>query len=157
MNGNMFDELRKLAMEEGELSQDAVNRLILSALAEINENFSAHVSTEEKRNEGVLELKQSVEDLSKSVAQLSQSVVELSKEIKEIQREIKEVKENPVVSLGYYIKTRPKQFIAWSVVAFIGIYFVLGFRILSLLVVVIGSILGIPQESLDWILNWIGR
>lgn len=157
MNGNMFDELRKLATEEGELSQDAVNRLILSALAEMNKNFSAHVAVEERRNEGVLELKESVEDLSKVVELLNQSVDDLSKQLNEIKDDVKTIKENPFVTLGKYIKNKPKQSILWGFVVFIGIYLILGFRILTLLVVIIGSLLGISQESLEWILQWMGR
>jgi hypothetical protein len=157
MNGNMFDELRRLATENNELSQDAVNRLILSALAEISQNFSVHVEVENKRSEGVEALKESVEDLSKAVALLSQSVIDLSKQINEVQTDVKSIKENPFVSLGRYIKSKPKQSFLWGIAIFVGFYLLLGFRILSLLVVVVGSVLGIPQESLEWVLNWIGR
>lgn len=157
MNGNMFDELRALATEEGELSQDAVNRLTLSALAEINKNFSAHVAVEEKRNEGVLELKESVDDLSEAVTLLSQSVLDLKKEIDGMKGEVTTLKSNPLVSLGKFIKEKPKQAILYGVGAFIVVYLVVGFRILSLLVVLIGSLFGIPQETLEWILRWMGR
>lgn len=157
MNGNMFDELRKLATEEDELSQDAVNRLILSALAEISTNFSVHVGVEEKRNEGVLELKESVDDLSKAVTLLSQSVIDLNKEINDMKKDVTTLKENPVVAVGKFLKEKPKQAIIWGIVAFFGIYLLLGFRLLSLMVVIGGSLLGLPQETIDWILQWMGR
>ena len=167
MNGNMFDELRKLAETE-ELSQDAVNRLTLSALAEIshkfdtgmceiNQKFSGHVEIEEKRSEGVLELRDSVEELSEAVTLLSQSVIDLNRELISVKTEVKSINDSPFVVLGRYIKTKPKQSILWGIGIFVGVYLIMGFRVLSLVVVLVGSLLGLPQESIEWILNWMGK
>lgn len=157
MNGNMFDELRELLKEKGELSQDAVNRLTLGALAEINNQFSTHVQVEEKRNEGVLELKDSVEELSEAVTLLSQSVIELNKKIGNVETEVKGLKENPFVTLGKYIKEKPKQSVLWGIGIFVVLYLIVGFRVLSLVVVIVGSLLGIPQDSIEWMLTWMGK
>jgi hypothetical protein len=157
MNGNMFNELRALAKEDGELSQDAVNRLTLSALAELHEKFSTHVTVEEERNEGVLELKKSVDDLSEAVTLLSQSVIELKKELDGMRDEVNVIKKNPSVFLGKFIMERPKQAILYGIMGFVFIYLIAGFRILSLLVVLIGSTLGWPKETIEWILQWMGR
>lgn len=172
MNGNMFDELRDLLEERGELSQDAVNRLTLSALAEVSKKldinmdefakrFMNHVEIEETRNKGVLELRDSVEDLSEAVTLLSQSVVDLKKEINEMKNDVDtiqdDMKENPLVALGKYIKSKPRQALLWGAGVFVVVYLVMGFRLLSLLVVIIGSVFGIPQETIEWILNWMSK
>lgn len=167
MNGNMFDELRKLA-EKDELSQDAANRLTLSALAELNKKmdqgfsdtniaFQTHVETEEKRNEGVLELRDSVEDLTEAVTLLSQSVVDLNTELSTVKQTVDKIENNPLVAAGSFIKSKPKQAILWAFGIFVVFYLVAGFKLLSLLVVVTGSLFGLPQETIDWVLQWMGR
>ena len=157
MNGSMFGELRELLKEKGDLSQDAVNRLTLSALAEISTQFSIHIQVAEKRDEGVLNLKDSVDDLSTAVTLLSQSVIDLKKEITTLQSDVVTLKSNPFVALGKYIKDKPKQSIAWGLGVFAIFYLFFGLKLVSLIIVLIGSLLGMPQESIDWLLNWLSQ
>lgn len=157
MNGSMFDELRKLVEEPDELPQDVANRMTLSALAEISNKLNGHILIEEQRNEGVLNLKNSVDDLSEAVALLSQSVVELKKEIDGMKNNVDAINENLFVALGRYIKTKPKQSILYGLGIFVGVYLILGFRILSIIVVLVGSLFGVPQETLEWVLQWMGQ
>lgn len=156
MNGSMFDELRKLA-EQDELTQEVATRMILSSLAEIDKKLNGHILIEESRNEGVLNLKESVDDLSTAVTLLSQSVIDLKKEITTLQNDVTTLKSNPFVSLGKYIKEKPKQAIAWGLGTFAVFYLFFGLKLVSLIIVLVGSVLGMPQESIDWLLSWLSQ
>lgn len=134
-NGQMLNELRKLAESKGELSHEAALRLTLSALANIYDTTQKFIDLQEER----------YKNMERCDNEIAHSIDCLSTQITELKQANEKILKNPAIGFGNFITDKPKlsAFLGFAFFVLINLWFLPGFRHLILLW------LNVPKEVID--------
>lgn len=151
-NGDMIAELRKLAESDGKISTPAALRMTLSALAQQHDTLLKIQADQECVNDNreaqdreITALKNDMEKIKKQVEQIEGLSESLERLTGEIQKLANVLTNNPVVSIGQFIRDHPRLAAAGLAILLIlaNVWFIEAFRIGIL------EWLGVPDSIID--------
>lgn len=135
MANGLLSELRRLAESSRDIPQEAVNRLILGALAEVVARLDTVTESGDSRAASMDDLKDKMD--------------EMDQKLNTISSELTAIKTNPIVSLGSFVKRHPKTSL---------VIFLLSIAAIAILVtskpfvIMMLTLAGIPSEAIEQLL-----
>lgn len=144
-NGLLY-ELKRIAESSKDIPQESVNRLMLSALAELVEKVDKQTSVEETKNDSI---DTALGTMNHSVSDLNARVTEISAKLTILTNELSLIKSNPLVAIGGFIRRHPiASVIIMILVISASIVLISSKPFLILLL----TLIGIPREAIEQIL-----
>lgn len=144
-NGEMLDELSKLASQPGTIDNNTAMRLLLSAQRETQQTLKKMMEEQEAVRKETSDYRDKYVDERSQQAVLMQALIV---KVEKLASSIESIIANPVVKMGSFAKDNPKMatffLILFLIVA--NLWFISGFRHAVLMT------LGVPEEIIQ-ILN----
>lgn len=143
MANGLLSELRRLAESSKDIPQEAINRLILGALAEVVDRLDKISSAADDRT---VTLDKVTDAITEDYTAVSKSLEDVNKTLVQIQSELQAIKQNPFIQLGSFIKRHPKTSL---------IVFLLSIAAVTILitskpfVVMLLTLAGIPSDAIE--------
>ena len=147
MANGLLEELRRIAESSKDIPQESVNRLILSALADLVVKVDRQTENEETKQAGI---NTAIEEVRDATAILSQQVTEISTKLTVLTMEIASLRENPVVSVGRFIKRHPKTALFLAVGGIAAALILLSSKPFVVLVL---TLAGVPGTAIEQIIQ----
>lgn len=146
MANGLLSELRRLAESSKDIPQEAINRLILGALAEVVDRLEKLSKSAEDRT---VALDKVTDAITEDYTSVTKSIEDVNKTLMQIQSELTTIKQNPFIQLGSFIKRHPKTAL---------VIFILTIAAVTILitskpfVVMLLTLAGIPSEAIEQLL-----
>lgn len=105
MANGLLEELRRIAESSKDIPQESVNRLMLSALAELVVKMDRQSAGEEHKHQ---EFNNTIEEVMDMTNHLSSQVTEINAKLTFLTSEIASLRSNPIISVGRFAKSHPK-------------------------------------------------
>lgn len=146
MANGLLSELRRLAESSKDIPQEAINRLILGALAEVVDRLEKLSMSAEDRT---VALDKVTDAITEDYTSVTKSLEDVNKTLTQIQSELITIKQNPFIQLGSFVKRHPKT----SLVIFILTIAAVTILVTSKpFVVMLLTLAGIPSEAIEQLL-----
>lgn len=146
MANGLLSELRRLAESSKDIPQEAINRLILGALAEVVDRLEKLSRSAEDRT---VALDKVTDAITEDYTSVTKSLEDVNKTLTQIQSELITIKQNPFIQLGSFVKRHPKT----SLVIFILTIAAVTILVTSKpFVVMLLTLAGIPSEAIEQLL-----
>lgn len=146
MANGLLSELRRLAESSKDIPQEAINRLILGALAEVVDHLEKLSRSAEDRT---VALDKVTDAITEDYTSVTKSLEDVNKTLTQIQSELITIKQNPFIQLGSFVKRHPKT----SLVIFILTIAAVTILVTSKpFVVMLLTLAGIPSEAIEQLL-----
>lgn len=143
MPTGLLDEVRRIAESGKDIPQEVVNRLMLTALAELVEKVEKHTGVEETRTDS---LETSIAEIDTKVSNLGVSVSTLAGKVTELANEVVAVRSNPVVMVGGFFKRHPVPSFTISIILTAAIIVLLTSKPFLVLLL---TLTGVPNEAIE--------
>jgi hypothetical protein len=146
MANGLLSELRRIAENSKDIPQESVNRLMLSALAELVVKVEDHTDLESNKhgsfNDAINSMRVVTTDLGKQLQDVSTKLTILTAELSTIRT-------NPVVTAGSFAKRHPKSALFISILLVVSIVTLLSSRPFLILLL---SLAGVPGDAIEQII-----
>lgn len=146
MANGLLEEIRRIAESSKDIPQEVVNRLMLTALAELVVKVDKQTDIDVQKTTCIDE---AIEQLNISSDALSRQMTDLNTKLSALTLEISAIRSNPVISLGNFIKHHPKTAFAISVLVAMSALILLSSRPFLTLVL---TLAGVPSGAIEQIL-----
>lgn len=164
MANGLLSELRKIAESSKDIPQESVNRLLLSAVADLVSKVDKQFELDEAKNKNVecslSEIKSSTDDLSDrveeinrdltaKVANLNDKFLEVITKLGLLTTDLTSIRSNPAVAVGSFSQRHPKAMIAVTVVVTTALVVLLRSQAFIILVL---TMAGVPGDAIQQII-----
>jgi len=146
MANGLLTEFRRIAESSKDIPQEAVNRLMLSALAELVQKVDKHTEVEEIKNTTI---DAALDNMSAVTSDLTRQVTDISGKLTILTAEIASIRGNPVVAMGGFAKRHPKTSLFISIAGIFAVVLLLSSRPFLVLLL---TLAGVPSEAIEQIL-----
>ena len=146
MANGLLEELRRIAESSKDIPQEAVNRLILSTLAELVTKVDKQTEVEETKRES---LSEAMENVCDTTDQLNRQVTEINAKLTCLTVEIASLRSNPVIAVGRFVKNHPKSALFVAISTTMALFVLLSSRPFITLIL---TLAGVPSGAIEQIL-----
>lgn len=146
MANGLLSEIRRIAESSKDIPQEVVNRLMLSALAELVVKVDKHAELEEVKH---VDFDTAVDDMKLTSANLTAQVTEMNAKLTLAINELAALRSNPFIALGGFIKRHPKSSLIVAIIFASAVLVLVTSRPFMVLLL---SLLGVPDSVIEQLL-----
>ena len=146
MANGLLEEIRRIAESSKDIPQEVVNRLMLTALAELVVKMDKHTDQGKVESDAI---DTSIDQIKVTTDVLSRQVTDINTKLTALAGEFTALRSNPMISLGGFIKRHPKPSLVIAVSIIMASFVLLSSR--PFLVMIL-TLAGVPNTAIEQIL-----
>ena len=146
MANGLLEEIRRIAESSKDIPQEVVNRLMLTALAELVVKMDKHTDQEVVMSDS---MDTSIGQIRLTTDALTHQMADINTKLTALATEITAIRSNPLVSLGGFIKRHPKPSLALAVILVMASFVLLSSRPFLIMIL---TLAGVPSTAIEQIL-----